>query len=61
MYSSRSLFFIAFLDKPVAIEGRFIVSEGDSEHLFRPEDFLKEEVVPLRDDSTTIEVNGEST
>jgi hypothetical protein len=36
-----------FLEQPVAIEGQFIVAEGNSDHLFRPYDFIKEDAIPL--------------
>jgi hypothetical protein len=31
----------------MAIEGRFIIAEGNSDHLFRPGDFVKEDAVQL--------------
>ncbi|CAF0729930.1 unnamed protein product [Adineta ricciae] len=32
-------------EQPIAIEGRFIIAEGNSDHLFHPSDFIKEEAV----------------
>ncbi len=41
-----------FLEQPVAIEGRFIIAEGNSDHLFRPYDFVKEEAIQLGEGDT---------
>jgi len=41
-----------FLEQPIAIEGRFIVAEGNSDHLFRPYDFIKEDAVQLGEGDT---------
>ncbi|CAF0897761.1 unnamed protein product [Adineta steineri] len=41
-----------FLGQPAVIEGQFIIAEGNSDHLFRPSDFLKEEVVQLGEAET---------
>ena len=41
-----------FLEQPVAIEGQFIVAEGNSDHLFRPYDFIKEDAIPLHEGDT---------
>ncbi|CAF3789683.1 unnamed protein product [Adineta steineri] len=38
--------------QPAVIEGQFIIAEGNSDHLFRPSDFLKEEVVQLGEAET---------
>lgn len=41
-----------FLEQPMIIEGRFIIVEGNTDHLFRPEDFIKEEAIQLSEGDT---------
>ncbi|CAM2696930.1 unnamed protein product [Rotaria socialis] len=36
----------------VTTEGRFIIAEGNSNHLFEPSDFIKEHIVQNYDDNT---------
>jgi hypothetical protein len=43
---------ISFLEQPLALEGQFIPTESNSEHLFRPYDFMKEKVVQLDEGDT---------
>lgn len=40
------------LELPSAFEGQFIIVDGNSDHLFRPEDFIKEEAIQLTDDGS---------
>jgi len=44
--------FFFCLEEPVAIEGQFIVAEGNSDHLFRPHDFIKEDAIQLNEGDT---------
>ena len=39
----------------MVIEGRFIIGEGNSDHLFQPGDFVKEDAVPLLEDGHSCE------
>ncbi|CAF0761985.1 unnamed protein product [Adineta ricciae] len=39
-------------EQPIVIEGRFIIAEGNSDHLFRPSDFIKEEAVQCAEGDT---------
>ena len=41
-----------FLEHPIVIEGQFIIDEGNSDHLFRPSDFIKEEAFELDEGDT---------
>lgn len=41
-----------FLEQPNIIEGRFIIVEGNSDHLFRPHDFIKEDAIQLSEGDT---------
>jgi hypothetical protein len=44
--------FFSCLDQPIAIEGEFIVAEGNSDHLFRPYDFIKKDAIQLGEGDT---------
>ena len=49
--NNKSLVVLLFFEEAaIAVEGRFIIADGKSDHLFRPYDFIKGEAIPLTED-----------